>query len=186
MLVELVRRYSVLGLGCSNLEVQKLAWFLQRSIEERSLENPLRLRFVADKYGPYADNLRHLLDALDGSYLHSRRRLSEAGPCEPIWSDERRRAAVEEYLQGDETGEYLPTLDETTRIIEGFESPFGLELLGTVDWLLAQECEPSARGIRAGLAEWPGGRDVAARKLELFDERVVGLALERLQSVRST
>lgn len=184
LIVELVRRYSVLGLGCSNLEVQKLAWFLQRSIEGYGLASPLKLRFVADKYGPYADNLRHLLDGLDGSYLHSRRRLSEAGPGEPIWSDEDRHAEVSAYLEGGETGRYLPALDETTRIIEGFESPFGLELLGTVDWLLAHDCEPNVDGVRTGLADWPGGAEAAARKLELFDERVVGMALERLQHAR--
>jgi hypothetical protein len=51
--------------------------------------------------------------------------------------------------------------------------------------LLAQECEPSVAGIRAGLIDWPGGSDAASRKLELFDDRVVGMALERLQTVRA-
>ena len=80
LIAELVRRYSILGLDCSNLEVQKLAWFLERTIQEQKLEDPLDLRFVANSYGPYAERLRHLLDGLDGSYLHSEKRLSDAGP----------------------------------------------------------------------------------------------------------
>ena len=75
MIAELVRRYSILGIQCTNLEVQKLAWFLQRTINGLHLDNPLRLTFQANKYGPYADNLRHLLNGLDGSYLH----------CENVW-----------------------------------------------------------------------------------------------------
>ena len=181
LIVELVRRYSVLDLGCSNLEVHKLAWFLQRSIEQLGLPNPLKLRFAANKYGPYADNLRHLLDSLDGSYLHCRKRLSEAGPAEPIWADEPHAAAVTEYLLRDEARPYLPALDETTRIIDGFESPFGLELLATVDWLLAEGCEPTVCGVHGCLADWPGGADAGARKRELFDERLIGLALDRVR-----
>ena len=39
MLAELVRRYWVLGMECSLLEIQKLAWFLERAIERY---NPAR------------------------------------------------------------------------------------------------------------------------------------------------
>ena len=47
MIAELVRRYSILGLECTNLEIQKLAWFLQRMIQALQLEDPLDLRFTA-------------------------------------------------------------------------------------------------------------------------------------------
>lgn len=33
MLAELVRSYWVLGMECSLLEIQKLAWFQERAIE---------------------------------------------------------------------------------------------------------------------------------------------------------
>src|SRR5262249_16847986 len=78
LMAGLIRRYEVLGNDCTNLEVHKLAWFLHRAIATLQLPDPLKLRFVADKYGPYADQLRHLLNALDGSYLHCDRRLSDA------------------------------------------------------------------------------------------------------------
>ena len=80
LVAELIRRYEVLGTGCTNLEVQKLAWFIHRWIDLEGLDNPLRLEFSANRYGPYADQLRHLLDAMDGSYLHCERRLADAGP----------------------------------------------------------------------------------------------------------
>ena len=151
LIAELVRRYSVLGVGCTNLEVQKLGWFLQRSIIAAGMKNPLRLRFVADKYGPYADQLRHLLDALDGSYLHCEKRLSDASPREPIYFNDAKRDLVAEYLEGDDARPYSPALEATSRIIDGFESPLSMELLATVDWLLFEEgCEPTVRGTEAG------------------------------------
>ena len=181
LIAELVRRYGVLELECTNLEVQKLAWFLKRSIVEARLEDPLKLRFSANKYGPYSDQLRHLLDGLDGSYLHCEKRLADAGPLEPLWFEQEKRVAVQEYLDSEAAREFKPALERTTTLIDGFESPLGMELLATVDWLLhMQRCEPTVVGIRAGLSLWPGGESAAQRKLAIFDDRLIGLALRRL------
>lgn len=181
LITELVRRYSILGLECTNLEVQKLAWFLQKSVLALKLKDPLDLRFTASQYGPYAERLRHLLNALDGSYLHCNKRLSDAGPFDLIWFNEARRAKVEEYLHSDKARTYLPALEATGKIIDGFESPLGMELLATVDWLLVEGgYEPNLSSIQQGLSNWPGGEAAARRKQRLFDDRLLALALNRL------
>lgn len=180
LIAELVRRYWVLGMECSLLEIQKLAWFLEREIEKRGLTS-LDLRFNAHKYGPYADRLRHLLEGLDGSYLHSDKRISDATPLEVIWFDDTRKDLVHRYLQS-EAKAYAHALESTTALIDGFESPFGMELLATVDWLLAREgVAPTVPALREGLRHWRGGSDAAARKARLFDDRALGIALERLR-----
>lgn len=181
LIAELVRRYWVLGMECSLLEIQKLSWFLERSIQRVSPEhNPLNLQFVAHKYGPYAYRLDHLLNHLDGSYLHSDKRISDADPFDVIWFDDSRKALVQAYLQSDAKA-YLPALEATARLIDGFESPFGMELLATVDWLLTREhVAPTVPALREGLRHWRGGADAAARKARLFDDKVLGIALARL------
>jgi uncharacterized protein YwgA len=73
------------------IEIQKLAYFLERSIEKLRLQNPLDLRFQADKYGPYAPRLSHLLDGLDGSYLHCGKRIADATPFDVIWFEDSKR-----------------------------------------------------------------------------------------------
>jgi hypothetical protein len=56
-----------------------------------------------------------------------------------------------------------------------------MELLATVDWLVQREgCEASLPGVREGLARWPAGQAAAERKLKLFNDRLIGLALGRL------
>ncbi|HXZ42676.1 MAG TPA: macro domain-containing protein [Terriglobales bacterium] len=183
LIAELVRRYSVLGIECTNLEVQKLAWFLQRAIVGLKLEDPLKLTFVANKYGPYADQLRHLLNGLDGSYLHCEKRLSDAGPFDLIWFEDTKRDQVADYLRSGAAKDFLPALERTTKIIDGFESPLGMELLATVDWLLSNGGrQPTLASVRDGLSVWPGGRTAAKRKQSLFDDRLLNLALERLQT----
>lgn len=181
LITEAVRRYWVLGFPCTNLEVHKLAWFLQRSIQVKGVKNPLKLSFKADRYGPYADNLRHLLDRLDGSFLRAAKRLSDAGPMDTIWFDPGHRDKINRYLAGREFEYYAPALELTTKIIEGFQSAFGMELLATVDWLVAVEhIEPRPEDIKNAIQNWPGGKSAAERKLRIFNDRHIELGLERI------
>jgi len=180
LIAEIIRRYWILGIECSVLEVQKLAYFLERSIEQLGLQNPLDLRFGADKYGPYASRLTHLLNGLDGSYLHCDKRLGDAGPFDVIWFEESKRDYVATYL-GSEGKAYLPALQRTAELIDGFESPLGMELLATIDWLIQKDkVEAKRDAIRSGLASWTGGQKAAERKQELFEDRLIDLALDRL------
>jgi O-acetyl-ADP-ribose deacetylase (regulator of RNase III) len=183
LIAEMIRRYWVLGIDCTYLEVQKLGWFLERTIQILGLEDPLQLEFKADKYGPYSDKLRHLLDALDGTYLHCDKRLSDASPTDTIWFDEARRPVVDLYLQQDSSADLRRVLDFTADRIDGFESPRGMELLATVDWLIENDHrKPTVPDIRRGLEAWPAGQVAAERKLRLFDDRLIGMALDQLTS----
>lgn len=182
LIAELVRRYWMLGIECSMLEIQKLAWFMERAITKSGLPEPMDLRFKALRYGPYADRLRHLLDSLDGSYLQCDKRLGDAKPEDIIWFDQTRKDTVSAYLKSGEAETYAPALDKVSELIDGFQSPLGMELLSTVDWLVEREgCEPNVAGIKKGLANWPAGKQAAARKVGLFSDAMLQNAITRLQ-----
>ncbi len=182
LVAELVRRYCVVGIECTLLEVQKLAYFLEWILETKMVDNPLKLEFQQNKFGPYAHKLTHLLNGLDGSYLHCDKRLADADPLDTIRFDDSKRSRVDAYLLS-EAKEYRPALDATARYIEGFEAPLEMELLATVHWLVEREGVPARTDeVRASLRKWPGER-ASERKLRLFDERLIGLALERIPTV---
>ena len=179
LLAEMVRRYSVLGMGCTVLEVQKLAWFITRGAARSGVDDPLNLSYVAHIYGPYSDKLRMLLNSLDGSYLRCERRLADAGPKSEIWFNDSKSDFVRAYLRS-QGKKYLSALEWASDMIHGFESPLGMELLATVDWLVVEGGHAATvAGIRNGLKRWGRGRD---RKLRIFDDRLIGMALERLAS----
>jgi len=183
LIAELVRRYWVLGMECSLLEIQKLAWLLDRQFAAEGLESPLKLEFQAHQYGPYADRLRHLLNALDGSYLHSKVRLPDAKPLHVIHFQASRREEVADFLES-RAAEYLPALERTTAVIEGFESPFGMELLATIDWLVERDDRQlELDDIKAGLASWSAGQGAAQRKQRIFGDRNLQVGIERLRSM---
>lgn len=184
LIAELVRRYWVLGMECSLLEVQKLAWFLERSIERLNLgKSPLNLKFEANKFGPFAPDLNHLLNSLDGSYLRSEKRIADSNPFDVVWFNDSRKDVIQGYLRS-EAKTYVEALEQTAALIDGFESPFGMELLSTVDWLLSRESvDPTVESVRAGLNSWRH-ESGAARKSKLFDDRAIGIALDRLGSLQ--
>lgn len=185
LIAEMVRRYWVLGIECTLLETQKLAWFLARTIDSMGLKDPLDLRFVADRYGPYANRLVHLLNGLDGSYLHCEKRLSDAGAFDTIWFEESKRERVALYLKGTEARAYLSAIETADELIDGFQSPLGMEALATVDWLIVREgADATLSGIRQGIRNWPAGPIHAQRKERLFSDRLLQVALERLLSAR--
>lgn len=183
LIAEMVRRYCVLGLDCSLLEVQKLAWFTQATIERLGLENPLKLDFQANRYGPYADKLRHMLNALDGSYLHCDKRISDAGPLDLIWFDDAKRDRLDAYFTTAEAKPYQRVLEVTGELIDGFESPLGMELLATVDWVVRCDGQTATvSGVNKGIRSWPGDGSAAKRKERIFETRMVELALDRLKT----
>ncbi len=186
LVVELVRQYWILGMECTLLEIQKLAYMLERSIVERGLPNPLDLQFSANRYGPYAERLKHLLDALDGSYLHCEKRLADASPFDTIWFDDAKKDRVTAFLTTPEAKTYRTALEDTEALIDGFQSPLGMELLATIDWLLHRNlAKPDTNSVRVALRTWPGGNGSGERKAKLFDDRLIAVALKRLAPAKN-
>ncbi|QEH31711.1 RNase III inhibitor [Aquisphaera giovannonii] len=135
-MLRLLSEYCVLGYDLTLLEIQKILYFLQVAGE------PLKLRFAKDRYGPYADNLRHVLHRFEGHFLVGFGD-GRNSPRTPIRLFEE---AVSEAVQVSERSSTPEQKDRVRRVfdlIEGFESPYGMELLASVHWVAAQEGVPS-------------------------------------------
>lgn len=134
--VALMGRYAQTGYDyrLSLVEVQKLAYFLQEAGE------PLRLEYRRHHYGPYADNLRKALRHMEGHYTRG----VGDGRNRPVTPLELLPGAVEASRAFLATRtETLTRLERVVRLIEGFETPFGMELLATVHWVMAHDANPT-------------------------------------------
>jgi len=124
----LMRNYlaGVMDVGVSLLEIHKMMYFLQVAGE------PLKLDYKQAGYGPYAENLRHVLKTMESHYIHG---YGEGGddPRKPIELAE--GAAEEGRAFLFDHPETLERFEKVSRLIEGFESPYGMELLATVHWV---------------------------------------------------
>jgi O-acetyl-ADP-ribose deacetylase (regulator of RNase III) len=124
----LMNRYLVPGYDylLSLLEVQKLAYFLQEAGQ------PLQLAFAKDYYGPYADNLRHVLHRIEGHFIEGFGD-GENKPETPLRLLPGAAEEAESLLTDD--AEAQSRLAKVAELIEGYETPFGMELLSTVHWV---------------------------------------------------
>lgn len=157
------------GRGATPIEVQKLAYLLERVGE------PLDLRFKKAIYGPYSERLEHLLNTLDGHFITGlgdrSLRVAEAEPITVVpESLDEVRSAVEEFG-------VLHHVDQVLDLVEGFNSAYGTELLASVDWSLMHEAGDSdTSDVLSALKEWN------RRKERLFTPAHVEAALDRLRS----
>jgi hypothetical protein len=116
----------------SLLEVQKLAYLIQVAGQ------PLKLDYRPHHYGPYADKLRHVLDHLEGHYIRGFGD-GENKPATPLELMDGAAAEAEEFLASSYDSE--KRLQKVADLIEGYETPFGMELLATVHWVATHDEE---------------------------------------------
>lgn len=181
MIAEMVRRYEISMLDCSFLEIQKMAWFLERETQWRQLKNVLDFRFIANRYGPYSNRLEQLLNQMDGSYIHSDKRVTDATPFDTIRFDYSYKDEIQQFLKDAPNCPYLDVVEEVHKLIDGFQTPDSLEALATVDWLMTQQdILPNLESIKRAIHNWPSGKQHAERKEQLFDDRLLEMVIERL------
>jgi O-acetyl-ADP-ribose deacetylase (regulator of RNase III) len=165
-LVELIQRYlgGLLDPSISLLEVHKLMYFMQEAGE------PLRLKYQKAAYGPYAENLRHVLNAVEGHLLSGYADGGDA-PDKPLQLVPGAVDDATRFLQ--QHPDTLMRFDQVSDLVEGFESPFGLELLSTVHWVIKKESASSLEEVISHTYSWND------RKRQ-FTERQIVLAAEVL------
>lgn len=166
--IGLLGRYSEMGYRLALLEVQKLSYFLQ------VMGEPLKLEFRAHHYGPYADTLRHVMSRLEGHYLSGYGDGNDK-PDTPVRLLPDSLPEAEEFLA--DQPQTFDRFEKVLSLIEGFETPHGLELLSTVHWL-ANAGATDLQQVLRGLQNW------SARKFDAFNEVQVTLALTRLKEHR--
>jgi O-acetyl-ADP-ribose deacetylase (regulator of RNase III) len=167
-LVELIQRYlgGLLDPFVTLLEVHKLLYFMQEAGE------PLRLNYVKHHYGPYAENLRHVLRAVEGHLITGYADGGDA-PDKPLSLVPGAVEEAKDYL--DQHAVSRARFERVTRLVEGFESTYGLELLATVHWVISREGATQHDSVARQVYDWN------SRK-QRFTPRQLAIAEERLKS----
>ncbi|HEV7643247.1 MAG TPA: macro domain-containing protein [Pyrinomonadaceae bacterium] len=169
-LLALFKVYLLPGYRLSMLEAQKLAYLLQVAGE------PLRLKFEKKYYGPYAENLHHLLQRIDGHFIRGYGDRTQKVIDQTIELIPEAFTEVDDFLFV-EKEETLERLARVSRLIEGFEYPYGMELLSTVHWVSA-ELEEERRNLKnvvLAVHSW------SSMKKEKFSPREIKIAWQRLR-----
>lgn len=166
LLLASLNQYKEPGYRLSLLEVQKIAYFLQEAGE------PLKLNFEKNKYGPYAENLNFVLQRLEGHYIRGYGDRNRSAEIYLINSAEKES---HEYLENNKEEEQR--LKKVNKVIGGFETPYGMELLATVHWILKTIQPSSDEELVKEVQNWN------ERKKELFPPKHIIKASNHLKRV---
>lgn len=156
-LIGLMDRYlqGLMDPFISLIEVHKLMYFMQESGEE------LRLKYKKAQFGPYADNLRHVLNTIEGHFISG----YEDGGDAPTKQLKLIPKAVEDaknYLTNKKnTNENFV---KVAKLVDGFETPFGLELLSTVHWVVKNENASNLEEVISKIYNWNERKKQFSRK----------------------
>lgn len=156
MVLSLINQYRKLGFDISLLEIQKLAYFLQRMGQ-----NDLKLSYKQYLYGPYAHNLQHLLHELEKGYISSDKSILDSKPLDLIYLNLENLSEISNFVKTKCTIDEQTRLEKISNLMAGYESPFGLELLATVDWILNENTSVSLNEaqIKAKIGDWSKQKD---------------------------
>ena len=167
-LIELIQQYlrGLLDPHVTLLEVHKLLYFLQESGE------PLRLNYQKALYGPFAENLRHVLNHVEGYFISG---YADGGdnPGKQLQIVPGAAEEAEKFLENHTAT--LENIRKVGELVDGFESSFGLELLATVHWLIAKENIKSLDEIIKNTHSWN-------ERKKQFSPRQIEIAVNRLLS----
>lgn len=163
LLIKLIEQYQLPGYLLSLLEVQKIAYFLQIFGED------LQLNFVKHKYGPYAETLNHVLQRMEGHYI---RGYGDRNQESEITLIKNSVEPADEFLRSHASAKKSP--ERVKSLIEGFETPYGVELLATIHWVITHEEAKTLKEVINKVHAWN------ERKHRLMNENHIKIAYERL------
>lgn len=171
VLYELVRN----GEFVSEFAAEKVAYFLQRF----GAKDAFKLDFKPNFYGPYSGKVRHVLYHLNGSYVMGYSS-KDKKPFEELSLVMDAEKAVQAYLDKYENTHYKEIAEKTKGFLSGYYSPFGLELLSTIDFIQEEKHKEKVEDILSELEKWSN------RKRTLFaNPNFVKKALENINRQRA-
>jgi O-acetyl-ADP-ribose deacetylase (regulator of RNase III) len=171
-LLAITKRYQqgLLDPFVSLLEIHKLMYFLQEAGQ------PLRLKYEAMKFGPYATNLRQVLIRIEGHYIVGYGD-GQDNPTKPI---ELKDEAIHEAMAVlEQDPELIARIERVSSLIDGYEDPYGLELLSSMHWVMCND-EAARTSVEAGIQ---AVHDWNLRKKEVLKADHLRKAWERLKKL---
>lgn len=146
------------------LSIQKLVYFLQ------ALGVNYPLVFSRNKYGPYSDTVKRAFKAFESLGLVTGF-TSKLKLCKVTSGG---YAAADEFLTSIGKDSANKTIGQLDKLIEGYESPYGLELLSSVHWLWTFENVQDEGQLVKAITSWNDS------KKEKFSPKAIKASVNRL------
>lgn len=164
MMVVFAELEKFFGGHLTRLTAQKLVYFMQ------VIGSDFGLRFDKRQFGPYSADLHRAFKAMEVMHY-----ITGYGDDDPkVVVTQATFAAAHEFLKAGGV-DVSPLAERLSLLIDGYESPYGMELLSSVHFLSATEKITTQPEMSEALEAWND------HKRESFPRSAVTAALERLK-----
>ena len=169
-LIQVLERYGLLEYRLSCIEIQKLGYFL-KAAGEPTLQT---LKYGRFPHIPYSKELDRAVGRMEGHYIRGYGDGSDRARVQVLPAG---RKAAQDFLKKEQTANQC--LERVSQLIEGFETPYGMEMLATLHWVAqedsqaAQDCEVAIQRVQ----EW------SDRKKNLFKPHHLAIAWNHLKTL---
>lgn len=156
------------GGNLTRIVMQKIVYFLQ------AMGVDYKMAFTKNEFGPYSEELRNVflvmerMNIINGFTSEGR---------DTIVVPEAYQLA-DEFLQGEERSRAEEIIKRSSLLFEGYESPYGMELLASVHFLAKHERISDVDAIGNAMSGW------SVQKGEKFGSDLIGIAYARLREDR--
>lgn len=164
--------FESMGEYSSLFAANKLAYFLQRKGQK------LNLDFKPHRYGPYAIGVEKVLYHLNGVYLKGMEQ-GNVKPFEALKLNYDKWQEVTDYVNNKLDFEDSQRVKSLVQFLAGFTSELSLEILATVDFILAQNPHYTTDQVMEAISGWN------IRKKELFKKEYVEASYAYLNNYKS-
>ena len=154
---------------CSLFVANKLSYFYQMLGEKEFARMP----FKAHYYGPYSVSVGHMLNSVNGKYIHGLEQM-DTKPFEALMLDYDRKSEVSEYVHARLSQAQIEHIKQLLRLIDGYESAYSLEVLASVAYLRREHPGICVEETIKEIHKW------SVRKKNLFKSEHIEAACERL------
>ncbi len=155
----------------SEFSAEKIAYFLQRF----GAADSFKLEFKPNFYGPYSGKVKHVLYYLNGSYVMGYSS-KDKKPFEELGLVYGGDEEVNSFLSKEENQIHQQTVLKTKNFLSGFYSPYGLELLSTIDFIITEKKVTAQESIIKEVENW------SDRKKTMFtNTEFIQLAVENIR-----
>jgi len=148
----------------TRISLQKIVYFLQY------LGFDYGMNFSRNNHGPYSEQLRDVFKAMEEAKFISGYNLDNPEVCvtKGAW------AAAEDFFNKSDPTESFEKIKRLSLLIEGYESPYGMELLSSVHYLIHHEGKSDLKDIILSVQNWND------HKNDQFSPEAIETAYDRL------
>jgi len=149
----------------TRISLQKIVYFLQ------SMQIDYGVEFSCNTHGPYSEELHNIFKVMDDKKFIVNYKIDEAR----IQVSSGALAMANEFLDKFGKKSNLTKIHRLSLLIQGYESPLGMELLSSIHYLVFYENISSPEKILEAINNWND------HKSSQFEDKAILLAFERLK-----